>query len=1079
MNSMKLKIASFQLGAATFVAIFALMVMPFATFAETELVLDTQEVSKINLPELTTEALVLEKVTCNLSLDSNEIVSGGSVTVSWNTTGLDEIKINGEVVSGDSGKKTFDNITENTTFTLVGSNDNGGACDADVTLKCLPPVVEECKLELHKSVDKTQANPGTHLTYTISIENTGTSDCTGGGVRILDVIDENLEFVSQSITDNLSPGYGGKSVYTESDRTLLWNGHVLNPGEVGKITWTGKVITPNKCGDFDVKNQAKATAKELNNFQDWSYSNKVTTQVDYDCEVECVLEESDPYNVVAELTDNSEDTFTVEFTNNNKCDYEVGATSYEVPVDEGQLCTWENGKLDCQIRYDFEDITVPAGETKSVTVGKPSKCYQLDWYYGISVEVLDYSQFGNPLLSYVIDAITGEDRLYWAIVDASLEDCTPPVKAPSCDLFTANPVTIVTGSTALLEWETTNAERVVINNGIGEVEADGSVSVSPLINTVYEMTVFGTEDKSVTCEVPVKVSEDPVPVCTAFTATPGNLPIGGGDVVLDWEVENATSVTISPVVGAVDLTGSTSVGVTESTTFTLTAVDSNGDEVMCSAPVTVPDPVPFTCEDNVSFNASPNSVRRGDAVNLSWNVTNADTVSISGIDATAFSGSETVNPNDDITYVLTATLGSETIECPTSVTISTGGGGGGSSSPRCELDISDERISLGEEITLTWDTSRANDVTLADDEGNIVFTTDTMLSSEKDDYLDGSITLAPTRDTEYTLTAERGSRDRTCRVSVELDDDIVIIETRDQQPLVAGISLSAVPYTGFEAGPFMTIMFYALLVAWAFYIAYLVVIRKQMSAAAEVDTTSNTVATMRSAEETRPDVFVKSVTVPENTATQFAPANLPVAEPVIGYEANQVSETTVAAIEDRAHAQKALLSSDAIRHFVTTTEGSVERNEALDQVIAEAKSAYPLEDGWIVINESRMQNLCEVCKVNAEKTPETFVPTIVPKGSSSLAEAIVTGNVVAAYEMIGNRPMFALADAAADLDAVYRNRQGENKIVSELLSVESEKLSDEQVKSMISSLTSALDGTYTNEADAVKMAIMKAVKEVA
>ena len=102
-----------------------------------------------------------------------------------------------------------------------------------------------------------------------------------------------------------------------------------------------------------------------------------------------------------------------------------------------------------------------------------------------------------------------------------------------------------------------------------------------------------------------------------------------------------------------------------------------------------------------------------------------------------------------------------------------------------------------------------------------------------------------------------------------------------------------------------------------------------------------------------------------------------------------------------------------------------------------------------------------------------------PEGTGSLAEAIVTGNVVAAYEMIGSRPMFALADAAADLDAVYRARRGETVAVSDMLRSEAGKLSDEQIKNMISALTGAIDGTYTDEASAVKMAIMKAVKEVA
>jgi hypothetical protein len=255
---------------------------------------------------------------------------------------------------------------------------------------------------------------------------------------------------------------------------------------------------------------------------------------------------------------------------------------------------------------------------------------------------------------------------------------------------------------------------------------------------------------------------------------------------------------------------------------------------------------------------------------------------------------------------------------------------------------------------------------------------------------------------------------------------------------------------------------------------------------AETASFSPSITAMQQAEEVRPDVFANVSVAPVATT----PINLPTGTPVIGFE-NAVKEAevvsvnphhatdeVVTAIENRAHAQRALLSSDAIRHFIATTEGSLERNEALDQVIAEAKGMYPLEDGWIVINEARMQSLCATCFVEATTTP-SFVPSVVPEGSSSLAEAIVTGNIVAAYEMIGSRPMFALADAAADFDNVVRTRRGEDAKVSSLLANEAAKLSDEKLKNIIAALTGALDGTYTDEAAAVKMAIMKAVKEVA
>jgi hypothetical protein len=429
--------------------------------------------------------------------------------------------------------------------------------------------------------------------------------------------------------------------------------------------------------------------------------------------------------------------------------------------------------------------------------------------------------------------------------------------------------------------------------------------------------------------------------------------------------------------------------------------------------------------------------------------------------------------------------------------VESGGGGGGSSSPRCDLDISDTRIKRGDEITLRWDTSRATEVVIKDNRGNTIVSTAKLLGAAKEDLYDGSIKLKPTRDTEYTLNASRGSKDRTCQVKVVVEDDeVVVLQTRDQQPLVAGISLSQVPYTGFEAGPFMTLMFYALLVAWGLYIAYFLVIRRSSIAGYDLTTPVDAVppqtpTALEQSVAMRPDVFVPPTHRAAVSQTEVAvPMNLPTGTPVVGYASlvteethmhpHQVSDALVTELEDRAHAQKALLSSDAVRYFIGTTEGSLERAEALDAVISAAKEHYPLEDGWVVINEARMQNLCTICQTAAPTSATApFMPAVVPEGSGSLAEAIVTGNVVAAFSMIGHRPMFALADAAADLDSVVRMRKGEAVTLSELLVQTSATLSDAQLAAMISALTGALDGTYTNEADAVKMAIMKAVKVVA
>ena len=886
--------------------------------------------------------------TCELTTSQTQIQNGGNVTLTWNTSGFQVFTLNGQTLQTNNGSLQMTNILQNTTYELIAKTADGASnCVSKVTITCLPPPTPvDCRLEVTKVVDKSTALVGDNLVYTITVKNIGSSDCTGDGVKIEDIVNGNLSYLTQSVTGNLTAGYGTQSVYTAGDRTLRFNGGTLTPGEYGIITWVGKVISPSSCGNFEIPNQAKATAKELNNFGTWVYSQTVKTAISNGCQ-------SDP--------------------------------------------------------------------------------------------------------------------------------------APTCDAFTVNPGSIIPGASSVLSWQTSNATQVTMNNGIGNVAADGSVTVSPTTNTTYVLTVYGTQNRSVNCSVPVTVSQDPAPSCDSFTATPSTI-VAGQSAVLAWQTSNGT-VSINNGIGNVAVDGSMTVTPLASTVYRLTVFGTQNRSVNCEVPVTVTTVEQnLTCQNNVSFTASDYSIRRGDVTNLNWNTNNVDSVSISVINATTLSGSKTIEPTSDTTYVLTARKGSKSVDCPITVSIeSGGGGGGGSSSPKCELTISDNKIRSGEQVTLKWDTSRATEVTIKDNNGKTLMSTDKYNSKDKKEHYDGSIKLKPTRDTEYTLVAERGSKERTCKVKVNVDDIKVIT---DRKPLVSGISLTTVPYTGFEAGPMLTILFYTLLIAWAFFITYLIVMRRRQTASHAVVTEmlSPSVLSMKQAEGVRPDVFTASVT--PMTMPVTIPNNLPTGAPVIGYanvvevrnpvNPHHVTDEVVTTLENRAHDQMALLSSDAIRHFISTTAGTLERNQALDTVIAQAKHTYPLEDGWIVINEARMQNLCEVCMVNnvaSQNAP--FVPAIVPTGSSSLAEAIVTGNIIAAYEMIGNRPMFALADAASDLDAVVRSRRGEVVHISNLLKTETTKLSDDKLKNMITALTGALDGTYTDEASAVKVAIMKAVKEVA
>ncbi len=760
--------------------------------------------------------------------------------------------------------------------------------------------------------------------------------------------------------------------------------------------------------------------------------------------------------------------------------------------DEGKSCTAKvkveclpAPPPECTLSPEYKEVFVGEEVTLNWTTTNASKVTLT----GFGEVEQDGSVSTGPLTENAwYELVAENDNGVTVSCYSDIEVKAEPV-APVCEAFSATPTVITSGQSTELSWSTSNGNRVVIDNGVGEVGANDSISVSPLETTIYTLTVFGDDHQEDTCVVEVAVEEEVVPQCLTFTADPATLPFGGGTTTLKWTTDNATSVSIDQGVGEVEQNGSQEVTLDTTTTYTLTAGDGTNHN-SCEATVVVEDPVPasITCEANVDLSISPSTIERGESSTLVWSTDGITGVSFNNnIAATGLSGSVSVSPDVSTSYTLTATDGTDTIECPITLSVTAppsggggGGGGGGSSSPRCELSVSDSKIERGEEITLTWESSRAGEVIIVDSEGETIITTEDLLSRDKEEFYDGEIELSPTKDVTYTMTVERGSKDRVCEADVRVvggsnddDDEIVVTEVRDQRPLVSGISLTEVPYTGFEAGPVLSAIFYILLVLWALYVAYLFVIHRGMVDGFRFS--ADVKSGPRSGFAPSKMIDHQPKTTTEISASVVTPSNLPTAK---GDTEEVVNDAVITKIENQAHAEHVLLSSDAVHHFVATTDAE-ERESVMKKVIEIAKGRYPAEDGWVVINEARMREACEACSPsNAGSSNEPFIPNAVPKGAGSLAEAIVLGNIVASYEMVGDRPMFALADAAADLDSVYRVRKGGDDEVSELLMKETEKFSDEQIHAIIHALTGALDGTYNDETEAVRMAIMKAVKVV-
>lgn len=110
-------------------------------------------------------------------------------------------------------------------------------------------------------------------------------------------------------------------------------------------------------------------------------------------------------------------------------------------------------------------------------------------------------------------------------VSATATVSVNPVPAPTAT-FTTSAACTVSGKSATLSWNVTNATSVSIDNGIGTVSATGTKSVSPTATTTYTLTATGVGG---TATQTVQVKVDGPLVIHAYDPTTGTeiQPVGG------------------------------------------------------------------------------------------------------------------------------------------------------------------------------------------------------------------------------------------------------------------------------------------------------------------------------------------------------------------------------------------------------------------------------------------------------------------------------------------------------------------------------------------------------------------------
>jgi hypothetical protein len=250
----------------------------------------------------------------------------------------------------------------------------------------------------------------------------------------------------------------------------------------------------------------------------------------------------------------------------------------------------------------------------------------------------------------------------------------------------------------------------------------------------FQLKVTNTDNLSAQATTLVAMASPIQTQITQFAAQPAAITAGQSST-LTWQIQNATSASIAPGVGAVNATtGSVPVSPTVTTTYTLTAVGANGTVTQAVQVV-----VGSTTAQVLRFSASPSTIAAGGQSTLNWTTSGAATVSISpSVGTVSPNGSATVSPTATTNYTITATgTDGKAVTAVTTVTVSAP-----TAAQIVRFSASPSTIAAGGQTTLNWSTTGATAVTISPSVGTV--------------SPNGSTIVSPITTTSYTISATGG-----------------------------------------------------------------------------------------------------------------------------------------------------------------------------------------------------------------------------------------------------------------------------------------------------------------------------------
>ncbi|WP_188055275.1 outer membrane beta-barrel domain-containing protein [Oryzomonas rubra] len=249
------------------------------------------------------------------------------------------------------------------------------------------------------------------------------------------------------------------------------------------------------------------------------------------------------------------------------------------------------------LKYFVTDSIALRGDARQLFILEDPKSPKFNWEYTAGFTFL----FGGKTAPAPVAAVPAAEPV-------------PVPPAPSNQL-TVTPSSITKGQSATLTWSSANATNCEIQPGIGAVQPQGSMAVTPADTTNYTLTCDGAGGSAKSAaNLSVTTPAPPVPSGN-LTVAPSSIT-KGQSATLMWSSTNATNCEIQPEIGAVQPQGSMAVTPAENATYTLTCSGAGGTaksaanlEVVMPAP---PAPAPKLCSPtviNIHFDTNKSAIK--------------------------------------------------------------------------------------------------------------------------------------------------------------------------------------------------------------------------------------------------------------------------------------------------------------------------------------------------------------------------------------------------------------------------------------------------------------------------------------